>query len=74
MIDVLNILQLLHYSIKNSKTNQNDEYSWGGGGGGKGGRGGGVGIDFPTGIKEWKNLRKIMKQLLLIFCKYHMMK
>ena len=29
------------------------------------------GIDFPAGIKEWK---KIMKQLLLIFCKYHMMK
>ena len=29
------------------------------------------GIDFPAGTKEWKTL---MKQLLLIFCKYHMMK
>ena len=28
------------------------DYSWGG-------------TDFPAGIKEWK---KIMKQLLLIFC------
>ena len=32
------------------------------------------GIDFPAGIKEWKRFEKIMKQLLLIFCKYHMMK
>ena len=33
------------------------------------------GIDVPAGIKEWKRFeKKIMKQLLLIFCKYHMMK
>ena len=32
------------------------------------------GIDFPAGIKEWKRFEKIMKQLLLIFCQYHMMK
>ena len=32
------------------------------------------GIEFPTGIKEWKKFEKIMKQLLLMFYKYHMMK
>ena len=32
------------------------------------------GIEFLTGIKEWKRFEKIMKQLLLMFYKYHMMK
>ena len=32
------------------------------------------GIKYPAGIKDWKSFEKIMKQLLLIFCKYHMMK
>ena len=31
------------------------------------------GIDFPAGIKNRKDLKKLMKQLPLIFWKYHMM-
>ena len=32
------------------------------------------GIEFPAGIKDWKRFEKIMKQLLLMFCLYHMKK
>ena len=32
------------------------------------------GIDVPAEIKEWKRFEKKMTQLLLIFCKNHMMK
>ena len=32
------------------------------------------GMDFPAGIKDWKKFEKIMSQLLLIFCRCHMMK
>ena len=31
-------------------------------------------MDFPAGIKDWKRFEIKIKQLLLIFCKYHMMK
>ena len=61
IIDVLNILYLLHYVIKKLKTIQKEynnhhifscEYNW-------------QGIDFPAGIKEWKRFEKINETVAL---------
>ena len=62
------VVALRHKEIKNHPERMQDNnqlffcgYNW-------------QGIDFPPGIKNGKDLKKLTKQLLLIFCKYYMMK